>query len=271
MNRDEIVISNVTSILDDLSVFINNKKSFIEEDDYFNKKSYLNLFTNQTEFQLILNVIEIVQGVESLNIFKTNYILYAIEDLKKKMPNKDYTFETYENGEFMGILVKTIIEGGFTAIGIVDIFNKKVLRLGNEEMINIQTNLEELDYKLKELSVEEDKYILAKKNRYYLADGNPIEMIKMSVKKKDYEKDIENKLKRIQADKNYIYTEIGRKKADMSNLALFDNKLKAYQDELIEDLSKLYNIEELEQNHDLLDTSSLSNNENTDEIIEFFE
>ena len=261
----EDIIKTINSIINGISAYSIDKRNLIS--NYKDNDSpILNIFSNGKELLLLQSYIDIYFGLEELLSFKENFTNLVIDDFNNDFKNKDFIFNYYETNDFIGVIVKMQLQDlSFINIAIIDVFRKEVILLENEVEININNRINEINKDIEELNKQEIDLSLAKKNPLYLADGDPIKILKISTRKTKYENQINEDIKRINFEKNKCLSDLADCKAQLDEMNLFLAQLKNVQRYLIERLWSLYNIKYIE-----IETEDDISGENADTDIVYF-
>lgn len=261
----EDIIKTINSIINGISAYSIDKRNLIS--NYKDNDSpILNIFSNGKELLLLQSYIDIYFGLEELLSFKENFTNLVIDDFNNDFKNKDFIFNYYETNDFIGVIVKMQLQDlSFINIAIIDVFRKEVILLENEVEININNRINEINKDIEELNKQEIDLSLAKKNPLYLADGDPIKILKISTRKTKYENQINEDIKRINFEKNKCLSDLADCKAQLEEMNLFLAQLKNVQRYLIERLWSLYNIKYIE-----IETEDDISDENADTDIVYF-
>lgn len=266
----EDIITTINSVINGISAYSTNKRKLMSE--YENKDTpILNIFSTGKELLLLQSYIEIYFGLEELLNFKEYFTNLVIDDLNKDFKNKDFVFNYYETNDFIGVIVKMQLQdSSFINIAIIDVFRKEVIVLENEVEININNKINELNMTMEELNKQELDLSLAKKNPLYLADGDPIKILKISARKSKYENQVNEDIKNINFKRNQCLSELADCKAQLEEMNLFLVQLKNSQGYLIDRLWSLYEIEYIQtETEDNID-ENISYNKNVDTDIVYF-
>lgn len=261
----EDIIKTINSVINGISAYSIDKRNLIS--NYKDNDSpILNIFSNGKELLLLQSYIDIYFGLEELLSFKENFTNLVIDDLNNDFKNKDFIFNYYETNDFIGVIVKMQLQdSSFINIAIIDVFRKEVILLENEVEININNRINEINKDIEELNKQEIDLSLAKKNPLYLADGDPIKILKISTRKTKYENQINEDIKRINFEKNKCLSDLADCKAKLEEMNLFLAQLKNFQRYLIDRLWSLYNIKYIE-----IETEDDISDENADTDIVYF-
>lgn len=266
----EDIITTINSVINGISAYSTNKRKLMSE--YENKDTpILNIFSTGKELLLLQSYIEIYFGLEELLNFKEYFTNLVIDDLNKDFKNKDFVFNYYETNDFIGVIVKMQLQdSSFINIAIIDVFRKEVIVLENEVEININNKINELNMTMEELNKQELDLSLAKKNPLYLADGDPIKILKISARKSKYENQVNEDIKNINFKRNQCLSELADCKAQLEEMNLFLVQLKNSQGYLIDRLWSLYEMEYIQtETEDNID-ENISYNKNVDTDIVYF-
>lgn len=267
----EDIVKTINSVINGISAYSIDKRKLISEYEN-NDTPILNIFSSGKEFLLLQSYIEIYFGLEELLNFKENFTNLVIDDLNKDFKNKDFMFNYYETNEFIGVIVKMQLEdSSFINIAIIDIFRKELIILENEVEINVNNKINELNITIEELNKQELDLSLAKKNPLYLADGDPMKILKISTRKSKYENQINADIKKINFERNQCLSELADCKAQLEEMNLFLIQLRNFQKYLIDRLWSLYKIEyiQIETEENILN-ENINYEEKTDTNIMYF-
>lgn len=268
LNRDDI-LKDINGFLATINVLSSDKRTLIKKFQEEEKKPILNMFSDSKELLLLLSYMEIFLGIEKAMDFKEKFTKVVIENLYYDFKSYDYIFQYYELNDFIGITVKLQLnDSSLIDIAVIDVFNKDIVLLENEKASRINNEIESLNMEIEDLNKREMDLCLAKKNPLYLADGDPIKVLKISTMKNKYQSQIKDDIEKVNIEKNRCYIEIANYKAELSEMELFTTQLLNYQTQLSSKLSSLYGFRNIDiENTEVFETE---NNKEDFENIVFF-
>lgn len=265
--KDDI-LKTINSVINGVSSYSIEKRSLVSKSQN-EELPILNIFNDGKEILLLQSYIEIYFGVEELLNFKERFTNLVIDDLIKDFKNKDFIFNYYEESDFIGVIVKMQLkDSSFINIAIIDIFKKEVIILDNEMEIAINNKINKLYEDMELIDKKEVDLSLAKKNPLYLADGDPVKILKISTMKSKYENQINEEIKNLNFERNQILSELANYKAQLEEMNLFLLQLKNSQRFLVDKLWSLYNITYIEPDEDL--NENVEGIDNTENNIVYF-
>ena len=265
--KDDI-LKTINSVINGVSSYSIEKRNLVSKNQN-EELPILNIFNDGKEILLLQSYIEIYFGIEELLNFKEIFTNLVIDDLIKDFKNKEFIFNYYEENDFIGVIVKMQLkDSSFINIAIIDIFKKEVIILDNEMEISINNKINKLYEDMELIDKKEFDLSLAKKNPLYLADGDPVKILKISTMKSKYENQINEEIKSLNFERNQILSELANYKAQLEEMNLFLLQLKNSQKFLVDKLWSLYNITYIEPDEYL--NENVKETDNTDNNIVYF-